>query len=70
MVRARSEKCLVRSLVLQAWDVAHGRPRDLLIGVTAPGAEFRAHAWLDGDCPSASAGFEEITRRPPPTLPF
>lgn len=64
-LRTRHETCLVRSAVLQAWDAAHEHPRDLLIGVTAPGPSFRAHAWLEGEPASASDGFVEVTRRPP-----
>jgi len=54
----------VRASVLQAWDAAHGHPRDLIIGVTAPAAGFRAHAWLDGE--PAGEEFEELLRRSPP----
>ena len=61
----RRDTCLVRSAVLQEWDLDHGRPRDLIIGVTAPGPGFRAHAWLDGDPPAATDGLDEFTRRPP-----
>jgi hypothetical protein len=42
------ESCLVNAIVVQAWDSAHGRRRDLVVGVTRPDG-FRAHAWLDGD---------------------
>ena len=42
------ESCLVNAIVVQAWDSAHGRRRDLVIGITGPDG-FRAHAWLDGD---------------------
>ncbi len=66
VLRVRRDTCLVRSAVLQVWDVEHGRPQDLIIGVTAPGPEFKAHAWLDGDPPAATAGFDEFTRRPAP----
>lgn len=66
VLRMRRDSCLVRSAVLQVWDVEHGRQRDLIIGVTAPGPGFKAHAWLDGDPPAATAGFDEFTRRPPP----
>jgi hypothetical protein len=41
--------CLEAALVAQAWARAHGRPRDVIVGVTAPGKGFAAHAWLDGD---------------------
>jgi hypothetical protein len=53
-------------MVLQAWDTAHGRCRDLVVGITAPGQGFRAHAWLDGDPPSTSEGFRELHRRSAP----
>jgi Transglutaminase-like superfamily len=42
------ESCLVNAIVLQAWEAAHGRRRDLVVGVTGPDA-FSAHAWLEGD---------------------
>jgi hypothetical protein len=66
VLRARGDSCLVRSAVLQTWDAAHGHPRDLVIGVTAPGEGFAAHAWLEGEPASASAGYMEVSRRPPP----
>jgi hypothetical protein len=57
--------CLERSLVRQRWHAAHGRPRDVVIGVRGPASGFAAHAWLDGD--RADPGeFEELTRWPPP----
>lgn len=64
VLRRTGASCLVRATVLQAWDLAHGRRRDVVIGVTAPSAGFRAHAWLDGDHPCHSTGFEELTRLP------
>ena len=42
------ESCLVNAIVVQAWDSAHGRTRDLVVGVTRTDG-FRAHAWLEGD---------------------
>jgi hypothetical protein len=42
------ETCLVNSIVVQAWEAAHGRRRDLVIGITGLDG-FRAHAWLEGD---------------------
>ncbi|MBW3557091.1 MAG: lasso peptide biosynthesis protein [Actinobacteria bacterium] len=66
VLASRGDTCLVRSAVLQTWDAAHGRPRDLVIGVTAPGEGFKAHAWLDGEPAEASAGYTEVSRRPPP----
>ena len=65
VLRLRRETCLTRSVVLQVWDAAQGLPRDLVIGVTAPGDGFRAHAWLDGE---PAYGFSELSRRPPPLL--
>jgi hypothetical protein len=65
-LRLWSRNCLVRAAVRQAWEAAHGRRRELVIGVTAPGPGFRAHAWLDGDPPAASRGYRELARRPPP----
>ena len=47
-LRRVGESCLVNAIVLQAWETAHGRRRDLVVGVTGPDG-FRAHAWLDGD---------------------
>lgn len=54
-LRRRRESCLVNAIVLQAWEAAHGRTRDLVIGTTGPNG-FRAHAWLEGDpIPTADA---------------
>jgi hypothetical protein len=61
----RGATCLVRSIVRQAWLAAHGRPVELVIGVTAPGAGFAAHAWLEGDPPPEGLSFKELTRRAP-----
>ena len=68
------ESCIVNAIVLQAWEAAHGRRRDLVIGVTGPDA-FSAHAWLDGDpVPAADdasadgrpSAFTQLLRRPAP----
>lgn len=64
-LRRTRATCLVRAKVMQAWDAAHGRSRDLVVGVTAPSRGFRAHAWLDGDPPCHSEGFQELLRLPP-----
>jgi hypothetical protein len=62
-LRRRGETCLVKSIVIQSWEAAHGRRRDLIIGVTSP-SEFGAHAWLEGDAVvSADKPFEELLRR-------
>jgi len=57
VLRRRGESCLVKAIVLQAWEAAHGRRRDLIVGVTDP-TEFRAHAWLEGDPHHADAGLD------------
>lgn len=54
--------CLQRSLILQAWDRAHGTHRAVVVGVTAPGPQFRAHAWIDGDEVHEQQEFAEILR--------
>ena len=64
VLRRRPNTCLEQATVLQAWHAAHGDPRDLIIGVTAPKEGFRAHAWLEGDDPCHSDGFRELLRRP------
>ena len=68
VLRIGRKTCLVRAALLQTWDAAHGRPRDLVIGVTAPGPGFKAHAWLDGEPEAMSAGYSEISRRSPPAV--
>jgi hypothetical protein len=57
-LRRTGESCLVNAIVTQAWETAHGRRRDLVVGVTGPDG-FRAHAWLDGD-PLPPAGEAEL----------
>ena len=57
------QRCLVRATVRQAWQAAHGDPRELVIGVTPPSAGFKAHAWLDGDPPCHAEGYTELLRR-------
>lgn len=64
VLRRMGATCLVRSMVLQAWDSSHGRSRALVIGVVAPSKGFRAHAWLEGD-PACRDEFTEFTRRSP-----
>jgi transglutaminase superfamily protein len=63
-LRARRASCLEQSIVLQRWHADHGRPLDLVIGVTAPGEDFHAHAWLEGDALRPGEEFTEILRRP------
>jgi len=64
VLRRRPASCLERALVVQRWDAAHGRPRDVGIVVTGP-ADFSAHAWLDGD-PEEAGPFTELVRLPVP----
>ena len=64
VLRRTQASCLTRSLVLQAWDAAHGLHRDIVIGVTSPADGFKAHAWLDGE--ADASGFTELVRRAPP----
>ena len=68
VLRRSRATCLVKASVRQAWHAAQGSPRDLVIGVTAPAAGFRAHAWLDGDPESASGEYAELSRRPAPAV--
>ena len=63
-LRLRRPACLVRAVVRQQWHAAHDSPRDIVIGVQGPITSFRAHAWLDGDPPCHSEGFEELLRHP------
>jgi hypothetical protein len=64
-LRLARATCLTRAIVLQAWLLAQGDSRDLVIGVTRPGEQFGAHAWLDGEEACHEAGFHELARRPP-----
>lgn len=66
VLRRVDATCLERSLVRQRWYAAQRVSRTLVIGVIAPSAGFRAHAWLDGDPEAPQPGMVEIMRRPPP----
>lgn len=65
VLRRRPNSCLERSLVLQRWLAAHGRPVDVIIGVTSPSSGFRAHAWLDGEPIPSSVQLDELLRLSP-----
>lgn len=66
LLRWRKATCLQRTLVVQRWLAAHGRPVDIAVGVGTQDNAFAAHAWLPGfDRPSNGAGFREITRIAP-----
>ena len=60
-LRRRGATCLVESIVMQSWEAAHGRRRDLIVGVTATD-DFEAHAWLEGDSVPRT-DFNELLRR-------
>lgn len=57
--------CLERALIRQRWLSAHGQPREIIIGVTAPSTGFAAHAWLEGDDDPGVVTFHELTRLAP-----
>jgi hypothetical protein len=54
--------CLEQSFVLQRWLGARGDDRDVVIGVTAPGEAFGAHAWVDGEVDDYHQAVHELTR--------
>jgi hypothetical protein len=62
VLRRLRPSCLERAHVLQRWLAARGERREVVIGVTAPGADFLAHAWLDGE---PAPDFQEIARVAP-----
>jgi hypothetical protein len=63
VLRRVEPTCLERSLVLQRWLAEHGAAPDVVIGVSAPGPAFAAHAWLDGEAPGRR--YHELTRLAP-----
>jgi hypothetical protein len=68
-LRRSGESCLVTAIVLQAWEAAHGRSRDLIVGVTGA-TDFRAHAWLEGDpLPPAEEAIDVSELRLPEAAP-
>jgi hypothetical protein len=58
--------CLERSLIMQRWLLATGRPHDVLIGVKSPRETTIAHAWLDHE---DSRGHHVLMRLPPSGVP-
>jgi hypothetical protein len=58
--------CLERSLIMQRWLMAIGRPHDVLIGVKAPRETTIAHAWLDHE---DALGHHILMRLPPQGAP-
>lgn len=65
-LRLSRDSCLVRALVRQRYLAARGDRRDLVVGVTAPGEAFGAHAWLAGDDEDGRPEHVELLRRPAP----
>ena len=65
LLRRQESTCLERALVRQRWLAAHGDPRPIAIGVTAPSRGFQAHAWLVGENDPLAPGFQELTRLEP-----
>ena len=49
MMRRTDLICLERALVQQAWGIAQGDPREVVIEVNGTGDRFAAHAWLEGE---------------------
>jgi transglutaminase superfamily protein len=64
VLRRLPSSCLERAIVLQRWHAGHGRPVDVIVGVTAPG-DFRAHAWLEYEPAPALPVFNELFRLAP-----
>ncbi|WP_254909913.1 lasso peptide biosynthesis protein [Micromonospora sp. NBS 11-29] len=65
-LRGGGGNCLESALVRQRWFARRRVTRTVVIGVSAPGADFHAHAWLDGDPDPHRHGLAEILRRPVP----
>lgn len=65
LLRRREHTCLEGALVRQRWLAAHGEPRAIAIGVTAPSQGFTAHAWLVGEDDPQAPVYHELTRLDP-----
>lgn len=65
ILRRRPSTCLERALVLQRWEEAQGRSRDVVVAVKGPSVDFAAHAWLDGDPDGDVNEYAELMRLPP-----
>lgn len=66
VLRLSRDTCLVRALVRQRYLADRGDRRDLVVGVTAPGEAFGAHAWLADDDEDRAGAHAELLRRPAP----
>lgn len=60
LLRSMRASCLEECVVTQRWLAAAGEQRTLVVGVRQPGADFVAHAWLEGD--RVPAEFTPLTR--------
>jgi Transglutaminase-like superfamily len=65
ILRRQESTCLERALVLQRWEEAQGRSRDVVVAVKGPTVDFAAHAWLDGDPDGDVSEYAELMRLPP-----
>ncbi|HLI23464.1 MAG TPA: lasso peptide biosynthesis B2 protein [Acidimicrobiales bacterium] len=65
ILRRQPATCLERALVLQRWLASQGEPRDVIIGLAGPAADFQAHAWVDGVEEAGPAMYAELHRHPP-----
>ncbi|WP_337059261.1 lasso peptide biosynthesis protein [Kineococcus sp. G2] len=63
VLRRRGATCLQRCLVVQAWLLAHGEPREVVVAASVADG-FAAHAWLDGHDADESERYRELTRVP------
>jgi hypothetical protein len=62
-LRLRRATCLERSLVVQRWLLAQGRPHDVLVGVSGGVDAIDAHAWIDRyDADEQGEGYRVLTR--------
>jgi hypothetical protein len=64
MMRRTAPTCLERALVLQAWGIAQGDARDVVIGVNGTGDRFAAHARLEGGPDGERSVCRELMRVP------
>jgi hypothetical protein len=64
VLRRQPHTCLERALVLQSWEAAQGRPREVVIGVALAEGDFAAHAWLSDEPVSADFPYHELMRLP------
>jgi hypothetical protein len=65
LLRRRDHTCLEAALVRQRWFAAHGKNRQIAIGVKSPADGFLAHAWLVGDRDPQAPNYHELERLDP-----